>query len=112
MSEKTYITPLFKEPEFVIVPMGAINEAGVKQKRKAIKFQRNARGVGQFKTADPKIQAFLEGHEWFKGKKMICVGEQSTADVPPEEIEQSQSSGPATSEPKAKGKPGRKAKVE
>ena len=83
--EKVYVTPYHKEPEFVKVPKGAINEQGVKQKRKAIKFHPNHRGVGQFKTSDPKIQSFLEEHQNFKSGKIVLVGESNMVkDVPKE----------------------------
>lgn len=111
MSEKTYITPLAKEPEFVIVPMGTFNELGVKLKRKAIKFYPNVRGVGQFTTSDPKLQAFLDNHEWMKLKKLVCMGESKM--VPPSEPiepEQKQTVGPVTSAPSVPVKKGRPSK--
>jgi hypothetical protein len=103
MSEKTYTTPGKREPELVIVPMGAVNQAGVKQKRKAIKFFTNSRGVGQFTTSDKGLQDFIEAHPWTKSDQIICVGEASMA-TPEEAPEEAQASGPATSaEPVRKG---------
>jgi len=86
-----------KEPELVIVPMGATNEAGVKQKRKAIKFFRNSKGQGQFGTSDAKIQSYLDNHPWVAAKKLLCIGEELSAPVEIPTEEQRQSEGMATS---------------
>jgi len=85
MSEKVYVTPNLKEPEFIIVPRGQVNEQGIKLRRKSINFQPNHRGVGQFKTSDPVLQKFLENHENFKTGRLVLVGESNMVkDVPKE----------------------------
>jgi hypothetical protein len=96
MAEKTYLTPNAREPEFVVVPKGAINEQGIKLKRIAIKFYPNARKVGQFITSDPKQQEWLEGSEWFKLGKMILLKGHIAA--PTDAPEQTQTTGPVSSE--------------
>lgn len=106
---KKYITPLAKEPEFIVVPSGSLDERGNKLKRKAIKFYRNSQGVGQYVTSDPKEQGFLENSEWFKlGKLNVVVikgDERSTEDA----VAPAQAVGPQTSE--VKTKPEKKAKA-
>ena len=105
MAEKTYLTPIAREPEFIVSPMGLRNELGVKIKRRVIKFRPNARKVGQFTTSDPKVQEWLENCEWFKlGKMEVLVGHLA----PVEGEEPTQTTGPQTSEVKVKR--GRKAK--
>jgi len=87
MSEKVYITPGLKEPEFVISPMGAVNDRGIKIKRRAIKFQPNHQGQGQYKTADVEEQKFLENHPMFKQLKMVVIAEASEAPTLEEEAD-------------------------
>ena len=96
MAEKIYLTPNLREPEFIIVPMGAVNENGIKQKRQAIKFYPNKHRTGQFITSDPKLQAFLDNHEWMKNGKLICTDKQ--LDSHETHPQQSQAVGPVTSE--------------
>lgn len=95
MSEKTYVTPLAREPEFIITPKGAVNEVGARLRRKAAKFHPNSRGVGQFTTSDAKIQEFLDNHPWMRNHKMLCIGAHGmTPAEEPIEVAPRQTAGP------------------
>ena len=104
---KKYITPMAKEPEFVVVPSGSLDEKGNKLKRVAIAFQRNAQGAGQYITSDLKEQKFLEESEWFKSGKLVALEVKGT-DKKEDAPEPTQATGPQTSEVVTKGK-GKKA---
>jgi hypothetical protein len=97
-----------REPEMVVVPKGAKNEStGVRLKRKAIKFYPNHQGQGQLITSDEKVQELLDNHPWMKSGKLVCMGAHNVVPAPDHENdapEQTQAAGPATSEPKVKGK--------
>ena len=111
MTEKTYLTPNAREPEFIVVPQGAVNEqTGLKMKRKVIKFHPNARNVGQYIASDPKEQEWLESHEWFVVGKMIVVADKSHIETPEVDVP-AQTVGPVTSEGAVRGGKRRAAKA-
>jgi hypothetical protein len=107
---KKYITPLAKEPEFIVVPSGSLDERGNKLKRKAIKFNRNNQGVGQYITSDPAEQKFLENCEWFRLGKLHVVTMKEVEKEPETPVSPAQAVGPQTSEVKTKPE-GKKAKA-
>ena len=82
--EKTYITPLAKEPEFIIAGKGSLKAKNMGVTSARVKFHRNGRGVGQYATKDPVIQKFLDNHEWMADGRMTCTTEHM---IPAEEDE-------------------------
>lgn len=92
---KTYIFLNHKALCLVKQPMGKKDAQGNKIPRVAYQFSPNWEGKAEFKTSDPKVQAYIENTEKYKTGQIIIHSAQGNPE--PEADEPEETSVPAES---------------